>query len=181
MQRRFSNLLHYAERATSAPDPETSVAKSFASIRYMLRVAAVGLGPVIVLGFAGTLIALLVTGDIIASTRPQTSAGQLVIGNLVVAPLLETLIMIPLTFALMMMIKSPRSVALLSGAIWSIPHYLVAGPLGLVTAWSFTVLTLCYMSWLKRSLGRAYWYTAGSHALYNAPLTAVVLIASNFG
>jgi hypothetical protein len=176
MQWRFSNFLRYAERVTAAPEPVTSVAMSFVSIRYMFSVAAVGLGPVIIFGFVGTLIALMVTGDIVKSTRPPTSAAQMLVGNLVVAPLLETLIMIPLTFSLMAMVKSPRSVALLSGAIWSIPHYLVAGPLGLATAWSFTVLTLCYMSWLTRSLGSAYWYTAGSHALYNTPLTAIVLI-----
>jgi hypothetical protein len=173
---RFASLIGYAERTTAAPKPEASAGRRFVGIRYMLRVAAIGLGPVIMFGVVASLIAVLVTGDTVRSSRPPSSAIQTLIGNLVVAPLLETLIMIPVTFLLMAMIKSHRAVALISGSLWSIPHYLVAGPLALVTAWSFTVLTLCYLSWLTQSLGRAYWYTVGSHALYNTPLTAIVVV-----
>jgi hypothetical protein len=106
----------------------------FFGLRYVLRMWALALVPMLVIGF------VLVTAYIIAGSSPPrprlpSSASFFIFGNLVFAPLVETAIMFPIIYLIMLFFHRPIYVAAVSGALWGLLHAVFTWPLGLLAAW----------------------------------------------
>ncbi len=89
-------------------------------------------------------------------------------------PIIETFIMIPiLAFCKMVCRNHILLVALLSAIIWASLHCLLFPARGIVSFFTFFVLSLSFISWDKVSRKKAILVTFTIHALNNA--TAVIL------
>ncbi len=172
MRLRPWGLLAFATVTTNATD-EMRTTKAF-GLRYVLRVSALALIPVLAFVSLTHFIADVVLGMPLPAPRIP-SVLQMTFGWIVFSPQVETAIMIPVIYLLTRVLQRPIYVAAVSGALWGVAHAYSNGPLALVTAWPFFVYTLCFLAWRSSSLKRAYWYTAVCHANYNAILCGIIL------
>jgi hypothetical protein len=83
------------------------------------------------------------------------------------APLLETLIMWPVIALIRIFTKVTWQVALVSALFWGFLHWLQSPLQGVVTTWSFFVMSVCFIVWRRHSLGKSYLYTACVHGMNN--------------
>jgi hypothetical protein len=97
-----------------------------------------------------------------------------VAGSVAFAPLAETALMIPVIKLFARAFKTDTHSAAATAILAGVPHGLVLGNAGYVTAWPFFVFTRCFLTWRPSSLKLAYGYTAAVHALYNAVIVALV-------
>jgi len=172
MRLRPRDLLAFATVTTNATD-EMQTTKA-GGLRYVLRVSALALIPVLALVSLTHFIADVVLGLSLPAPRIP-SVFQMTFGWIVFSPLVETSIMVPVIYLLTRVLQRPICVAAVSGALWGAAHIYSNGPLGLFTAWPFFIYTLCFLAWRSSSLKRAYWYTAVCHANYNAILCGIIL------
>lgn len=125
--------------------------------------------------FAVASLIYLVTGD----TGPEFKGGPLTLLFVicVLAPLIETAIMIPIFGALRWFTRDEALLAALSTLIWALLHS--AGHLlhGLGVFWGFFLFSICYLQWSKRSRRQAYCMTAALHALHNIGPGLVIAFA----
>jgi len=86
--------------------------------------------------------------------------------TMVVAPLVETTLMVPVIWILTRFEKRPGVVAVIVGAVAGLLHF--NSYYGWTAAWSFFLWTLLFMTWRKRSLAAAYFSTVAAHSASNA-------------
>lgn len=104
-----------------------------------------------------------------------TGAPDEWIGVVLVAPLLETLMMVGLLYALRPL-RTKLRIALASAGAWGLLHAAIAWG-AFLAAWPFFVFSLVYLE--RRPLGfrAAFAATAGVHGLHNAVLLAAAGVA----
>jgi hypothetical protein len=111
------------------------------------------------------------------SLRPPT--GALDPGyagySILVAPLLETALMLPFAFLIKLLIPRHGLVQiLLLAAICALAHKIGGGWQQVIASfWPFLIYSVTLTTWLKRSSSAAFVLTALVHALYNATFFAV--------
>ena len=91
---------------------------------------------------------------------------------LIVAPLVETLLMIPPLWAFAR-IAGPGAAAIGSALLWAALHSLAVPLWGLVVWWPFLILSVVLLTWWRRGLGRALLMVAGIHAMQNGASLAL--------
>lgn len=98
--------------------------------------------------------------------------------GVIIAPAVETLLMIPI-FGLLKRFTLNRVVLiLLSAAIWAGFHSLAWLVWGLGVFWGFVILSSAFLAWREKSAGLAYSVTFGIHALHNLTILSAGLIAT---
>jgi len=105
------------------------------------------------------------TTDALAKSGPFV----LVVGALVIAPLLETIIgqWVPILIA-SLFTRSVPALVLVSAFLFSLEHVHV-GVSGILTALPPGIfLSWCFLLGRRRSRWRAYWTTSAAHAVHNA-------------
>jgi hypothetical protein len=88
-------------------------------------------------------------------------------GLVVVSPVLETMLMSPILWALSYITRKPVLLALLSAGVWGAVHSLAAPAWGLVIAWPFYVFSRAYLAWRPYGWWKAVGVTASIHAFQN--------------
>ena len=128
--------------------------------------------PAVLLVVAVALIARLAGHPMPVMPRPKIGFFFLV----VLGPILETLMMVPVLWLLRRMFSSRLTVAILSAVLWAVLHALQSPAQGVSALWGFFVLSSAFLGWRQRSLLAAFWVTCALHALNN--LTVWTLLAS---
>jgi len=85
----------------------------------------------------------------------------------VFVPVVETLLMAIVIFALQRAALRPTWVPWVSALIWAVLHSLAEPTWGLGIFWSFVIFSLCFVTWVKKSWWLAIAMTAMLHALHN--------------
>ncbi len=94
-----------------------------------------------------------------------------------VAPMLETLAMIPILALIKIFIKKTVWIALVSALIWASFHSASVPKWGLVVFFSFFIFSISFLSWEKKSITKAIFVTFGIHASINATAFIVSFVA----
>lgn len=141
--------------------------------RYVVKACALALGPSVALGaVSGWLLPNL--------ARPQfpveIGAGLLLFLLVVVSPVVETLILMPLVLVLRR-VAGPGPAIVASAALWAGAHSLEAAGWGLVVWWPFLVMSAALLAWRRRGLWRAFAVVVSIHALQNAVVAAFLIAA----
>ena len=111
-----------------------------------------------------------------AGTLDAAFAGY----SILLAPLLETALMLPAASLLTRVIPRQRHVRIvLLAAIFALAHKIGGGwPQVFASFWPFVIYSVTLNTWLKRSGRDAFVLTALVHALYNATFFGVGALAS---
>lgn len=94
---------------------------------------------------------------------------------ILVAPFVETLLMIPPLWLLSRFV-GPGPAAAASALLWAALHSLAAPLWGLVIWWPFLILSIAFLTWWKKGTGIAILVVTAIHALQNAAVLALPLI-----
>ena len=127
--------------------------------------------------FVSVLTALLAAGVNVQLLMPPTKGASMIdiIGTVVIAPTVETLLLIGGVRLLSSFLTQPGIIAASSAVTWGLFH----GLFGLLwffgTAWSFFVFTCGYLAWRRVSFGHAFAAAALPHVLINALVMAFVV------
>jgi hypothetical protein len=97
-------------------------------------------------------------------------------GLVLFAPFVETFAMIPVLFLLGFVTRNRAWLAGSSAVLWAGAHSAVAPLWGLSALWPFFVFSAAFLAWRAHSLSRAYWVTAGIHALHNSLAAALLVL-----
>ncbi|MBV8685921.1 MAG: hypothetical protein JO013_00010 [Alphaproteobacteria bacterium] len=92
----------------------------------------------------------------------------------VVSPVVETLILLPVVLLLQRLFGSGPA-AIVSAGLWALAHSLEAAGWGLVVWWPFLIMSITLLTWRARGLGAALGVTVAIHALQNA-VAALLLV-----
>jgi Type II CAAX prenyl endopeptidase Rce1-like len=138
---------------------------------YTIRAALLSFIPALIIG--------IFLGLIFRGGRPDFdgSALSLVLQLIVIAPWIETLLMIPILWLLKKRLSDPLDLALASGVVWGVIHALSAPVQGIAIVWPFVVFTTCFLAFDRTSRKKAIFATACVHMLHNLVPT-LLLIAS---
>jgi uncharacterized protein YeaO (DUF488 family) len=139
---------------------------------YILRSWPLAMVPAVLLVAAVALIARLAGHPMPVMPRPKIGFFFLV----VLGPILETLMMVPVLWLLRRMFSSRLTAAILSAVLWAVLHAMQSPAQGVSALWGFFVLSSAFLGWRQRSLLAAFWVTCALHALNN--LTVWTLLAS---
>ncbi len=130
-----------------------------------------------------TLIPSLVISAVVETILPDegpTFDGPVivvVVGVLVLSPWIETLLMWPILGLLRRFVRKRIPLAVGSAMVWALLHSLAAPAWGLIIAWPFFVLSLCFIAWEEKSVGRAIVVTALVHTCHNVIPTIALLLS----
>lgn len=102
-----------------------------------------------------------------------TISGFDFFGIIILAPVVETYLLILLVLFLSKLIENKIIISIISAIIWGSLHGLSGITKIFGTTWTFFVLTLIYINWRSRSFKKAYFMTLVPHVLLN--LILVVL------
>jgi len=153
--------------------------RSYSTARFVIELALVPFPLKVLLG---ALISLLGTSTFETTTDvlAEEGVGTLLIGCLIIAPLLETVVGQWLPIWLLSL--ATRSVPLIvcgSAFLFALQHLHVGIP-GVVITYPIAVfLSWSFLSMRKASFARAYWVTAAIHALHNALAIGIYLLAGS--
>ena len=144
-------------------------------VRYVVRAWLIALVPSLALYFGR----LALGSARVADVSPPDVAGFAAY-SIVVAPLIETAVMVPLALALLRLPVAsdwPRVVAL--AALAALAHGFGGSAWQVALAfWPFVVYSAALFAWRARSLGDAYLVAAAVHMLYNASIFATGTLVS---
>lgn len=101
------------------------------------------------------------------------------VGAVLIAPWVETLLMLPILWILKRVMPNTLWVAFGSAVIFGPLHGLNGH--GLTAAWMFLVLSLCLLEWEKKSQATAIGVTTLLHMCQNSLVTAVLLLCLVLG
>ena len=152
--RRFLGLLF-------APGPSAAA--------YLLRSWPIAMVPGVLLVVAVSLIARLAGHPLREVQEARIGFFYLV----VLGPILETLMMVPILWLLRRMFSSPLTAAILSATLWAVLHATDSPAKGINALWAFFVLSSAFLGWRERSLLAAFWVTCSLHALNNLTVWAL--------
>ncbi len=92
---------------------------------------------------------------------------MLFFGVVVLSPVLETMLMSPILWAVSHLAQKPVVLAMLSACVWALLHSLAAPAWGLIVAWPFYVFSRAYLAWRPYGWWKAVGVTASIHAFQN--------------
>lgn len=92
------------------------------------------------------------------------------------APMIETLVMLPVLGVLTWLTRDRIKLAVLSGTFWGVMHVVLVAPGSWPAGWLFFVLSAILLAWRPVSLGTAYRYTVAVHALNNITALSLILL-----
>lgn len=101
-------------------------------------------------------------------------AWLMFVALVVISPILETLIMAAVLELLVRIVPAWLAVAI-SAVGWGVAHSLQAPAWGLVIWWPFTVFSMLYVTWRKKSKAWALVIPMAVHALNNLPPALLLL------
>lgn len=111
---------------------------------------------------------------------PEWSIGWIDLAGLVVfAPIVETLLLSALLWALSRVIASPARTAAASALIWGGLHGAVAPMWFFGTVWAFFVFSYAFLAWRPRSYGHAFVAAALPHAMQNGAAFGLLALVPN--
>jgi hypothetical protein len=110
---------------------------------------------------------------------PAESLPRLLLVMCVFVPLVETLGIALLVWALRRFTKLSKYLPLITALICAGLHTLAKLYWGLEIFWAFLIFALCYVTWEKKSLVHAFVLTAILHALHNLVPMLVLIAARN--
>ncbi|HEX8641283.1 MAG TPA: hypothetical protein VF704_09025 [Allosphingosinicella sp.] len=134
---------------------------------YVVKAWLLALLPSLAIGAA---IAYLTSGE--AGPEFRLPAPLFMLLVVAVAPLLETLIMIPPLLGLARL-AGPGRAAIGSAFLWALFHSLAQPLWGLVVWWPFLILSVALLTWRQRGIGTAILVVTVIHMLQNAVAAAL--------
>lgn len=115
-----------------------------------------------------------------AEGMPEWSIGWVDLAGLVVfAPIVETLLLSALLWALSRVIASPVRIAAVSALLWGGLHGAVAPMWFFGTVWAFFVFSYAYLAWRPRSYRHAFVAAALPHAMQNGAAFGLLALVPN--
>lgn len=166
LERALPSYLRRLPRFIFVPDPNVA--------RYVVRAFALDTLPSIAIAI---LLSALI-GDSYSS-RHVRNLPAFVIGALLLAPILETL-MLALWLSLLRRLIGRGPAVVASAATWGILHALTNSlPNGLVVWWGFLIMSIAYVTWSASGRWRAFAIVAAMHALNNGTAVAFLLLAGS--
>lgn len=93
---------------------------------------------------------------------------EAVLGGVILAPIVETVLLAGVLTVLQAWIKSPTRAAIASGVLWGVVHGIISPIRFLGSVWAFIVFSLAYIAWRKVSVPRGLVAAAVPHVLGNA-------------
>lgn len=145
--------------------------------KYVLRTGVISVVPSLIIAWT-----LAVVGVITEESGPEFKgpAVVLLITMIIVAPVIETLLMVPVLWVLSFITKRKVWLALMCAIVWAGLHSLAAPVWGLVVFWPWFVFSCSYLAWRERGWWRAFFITACVHAFHNIlPAIAAVLTSTS--
>jgi membrane protease YdiL (CAAX protease family) len=138
--------------------------------RYVLRAWLLAFVPSMLLSW---LVAMALPA---AEAPPLVIDGILAVAMVVLfAPLVETLIMVPVVLLLQRLLGfGPAVVA--SAVLWGIAHSLAAPVWGLVIWWPFLIFSIAMLTWRRQSLVAAVLVVFAIHAVQNSGPALLILV-----
>lgn len=137
---------------------------------YILKAWLLALLPSLAIG---ALIAAVTAGE--AAPSFPLPAPLFVLLVVAVAPILETLIMVPPLLGLSRL-AGPVPAAIGSALLWAALHSLAEPLWGLVVWWPFLILSIALLTWRPRGLATAILVVSAIHALQNAVAAALPFV-----
>ena len=98
---------------------------------------------------------------------PADSLPRIVVAMCVVAPLLETAGLAVIIWILQRVGLRPAFVPLVAALVCATLHSLAKPLWGLEIFWAFLIFSLCYVTWVRKSVWSALGMSALLHALHN--------------
>ena len=143
--------------------------------RYVARAWAVTLVPSLVLAI---LVGLLAP----QADRPdiRVDGPQMILLITVLAPLVETLLMIP-PLLLLNRFAGAGPAVVGSALLWGVVHGLQAPVWGLVIWWPFLIFSIAMLTWRANGLGIAILLVTAIHGLQNSVPAALLLLSGGTG
>jgi hypothetical protein len=142
--------------------------------RYLLKAWALALVPSVALGaLFGWLLPDLAGPDF----PLQIGKPLLVFLLVIVSPVVETLILMPLVLILRRFV-GPGPAVIASALLWAGAHSLQAAGWGLVVWWPFLIMAVALLAWRARGLWTAFALVLSIHALQNAAGAAFLLLSA---
>lgn len=149
-------------------------------VAYALLAGLVSLAGSMVLAGTADLIARAAGIAQPTAGMPEWTVGWVHLAALVAfAPIVETLLLSALLWALSRVIASPVRIAAVSALVWGGLHGSVAPMWFFGTVWAFFVFSYAYLAWRPRSYGHAFVAAALPHALQNGVAFGLLALASN--
>lgn len=110
------------------------------------------------------------------------SPAMLIFSMCVLAPALETALMIVVFGALRWFTTRTKILAAISALLWALLHSTSHPLWGGGVLWGFLLLSICYLTWERRSRRHAFLMTAAFHALHNlGPALVIILTPDSAG
>jgi len=142
--------------------------------RYLLKALALALVPSVALGaLFGWLLPDLAGPDF----PLQIGKPLLIFLLVIVSPVAETLILMPLVLILRRLI-GPGPAAVASALLWAGAHSLEAAGWGLVVWWPFLIMAVALLAWRERGPWTAFAMVLSIHALQNAAGAAFLFLSA---
>jgi hypothetical protein len=143
--------------------------------RYILKAWLLSLGPSLALG----VLSGLLFPDLARPDFPmEIGLPKLLFLLVVVSPVVETLILLPLVLVLNRLFGAGPAVAA-SALLWAGAHSLQAAGWGLVVWWPFLIMSIALLTWRPRGVWGATGIAIAIHALQNG--FAAALLVAGFG
>lgn len=137
------------------------------------------LGKALVADLPVTFLVSFVAGSALGFADPsifaQYSNVELATLTCLVAPCLETALMVLIFAALRIFTRREEILTALSALIWGLLHAPNGLAWGVTSFWPFFLYSICYLQWEKRGGTRAFAMTSAFHALHNAVPTVVIV------
>ena len=111
------------------------------------------------------------------SSASEISTALNVLGSVIIAPLLETLLLAGFLKILFRLNSHPLLNATIAAALWGTFHGLVEPIWFWGTIWSLFVFSLAFVTWRKISFQHAFLAAAIPHSLINLMANLVLIIA----
>lgn len=136
--------------------------------RYLILASLAALVPACILYIFAAVVASSFQISRVSDALPQRDGSLLdFAGVVVLAPVVETVLLAWMIFALRKIFSDDLKVAIISGLIWGGLHASVSVMWFFGPAWNFFIFSCCYMAWRKISLGHAFLAAAVPHMLVN--------------
>jgi len=155
----------------------TSHASSLALAPFCLLASLIVLVGSTVLGLSMQLLSDAAGLNLLAYGESIRPTWMLALGAILLAPLVETWLLIGTIRLFSILNLSTQSTSALSAMVWGLLHGTLYPARFAASIWAFLVFGLSYMRWRRHSFKHAFAAAAVPHAIVNA--VAVLILASS--
>lgn len=136
--------------------------------RYIFNVSIINTGGALFIGLVIYLSAVLLNIDLsFYSGKAIENSIVGFIGVSIIAPVVETFILIGILLLIESYVKLYWRIALISGLIWGMIHAVASWIALPIMMWEFFIMSFSYLHVRKKGFWQAYGVIAGVHALNN--------------